>query len=488
MFREGLPMFEEQFQALFQTVQTICTRIDSTDTTERVLLRQKLSEIQELGVAWLDQWMALEEMLTDAFDKLGETVQKEQKNHSRTGLEQTVKIRYAPEPANVKLESIVFDMTNEVEVALRRGMAYFDLLMFEEATTSLEQAVPSTDEPAARLFLAASYTALGRLSDGRSQLDSIRGYLKTPILACASSEIEAVICLREGDTEGAIRSYLNALSTMPAYTDVWFNLGACYLAGNEPVAAERMLAHVLNQDKYDKEAWLLYIYALVQQRAYKEADKECVAAIEAFPDDFELMNVYSHVCKLTNQLHQGGIISHVMMKEHPLRPEGYLHASWYAFWLGDIGVVQAILKKMLTLFPNHPAGLLQFSVSEMLSPNGTQKQKLLKVPVQEPYREVLFIISGMVHSDELQILQAIQSKNLSVRKLAFYTCGTLLMKKHQYRDAMQFLLSANAMGESNYAVLAALHETALALGRKDEAQIFLDQACMAEKQDLLKCH
>jgi tetratricopeptide (TPR) repeat protein len=479
-------MFEEQFSALFQTVQTICSKIDTTDTSERVQLHEKLSRIHEMGVSWLDQWMALEEKLTDAFDKLSEN--KEQKSQSRTSLDQTLKIRYTPEPANVELESIVFDMTNETEVALRKGMAYFDLLMFEEATKSLEHAVPSTGDPAAILFLAASYTALGRLSEGRNQLETVKAFLKNASLACAASEIEAVICLREDKLEGAIRAYLDALSAMPTYSDVWFNLGACYLAAHEPIAAERMLDHVIKRDPNDKEAWLLYIYALIQQGAYKEAFLKCETACEMFPANYELMAAFSHICQVTNQIHLGRSISRSMIREHPLQAEGYLHANWYALRLTDFGEAQAILKRLLCIHPNHAIGLLQLAVSDMIDPNGTKKSNLLTMSVQEPYGGLLAIISGMMHDDQKQISQAFQSQNLSIRKLALYISGTLLMKKGEFTEAMQCLLSANALGERNFAILTSLHETALALGRTDEAQIFLDQACLAGRQDLLKCH
>ncbi len=477
-------MFEEQFSILFQTVETIQSKLDTTDSKERMLFREKLSEIHELGVSWLDQWMTLEEKLTDAMDKLGEL----KTGNSRTNFDQTVQVRYAPEPNHVQLESMIFDMTNQTEVALRRGMAYFDLLMFEEASKALEHAVPTINEPAAYLFLAASYTALGRLSEGRAQLEAVKAYLKNPTLACAASEIEAVICLREGDKEGAVRAYLDALCAMPNYTDVWFNLGACYLAISEPAAAERMLAHVLKRDPLDREAHLLRIYSFLERSSYEEALTECEDAYKKFPDYFELMAVYSYVCQMTGNLELGERISRYMLSTESMRAEGYLHASWYALNSGQYTKSQLILNKLLCMHRNHPAGLLQLAISESMNPNKTRILKLLSVSIDEPYKDLQNIISGLMHADLSRMKAACKSENLPIRKLAAYICGTTLMQSGQYTDAMEHLLLANAIGTKNFAILTALHVTALKLGRIDEARIFLDQACLAEKQYLLKCH
>jgi hypothetical protein len=83
----GQPMFEEQFSILFQTVAAILNKLATTDATEQLHLRNQLSEIHDLGVSWLDQWMALEEQLTDAYDKLD----KIKTYDSRTSRDQTIK-------------------------------------------------------------------------------------------------------------------------------------------------------------------------------------------------------------------------------------------------------------------------------------------------------------------------------------------------------------------------------------------------------------
>src|SRR5579875_3920048 len=185
-----------------------------------------------LGAQYFDHWLALDEQIHELVEQFQRDAASLKPAHAapnvpvkhsillkqpeppssprpRTGNDATIRFRGVPEPEGVMLDLAMYDMTNQAEVSLRKGMGYYELLMFDEASDLLEQSVRQVDQPAARLFLAASYAAMNQREAALFHLEAVRMMTKDLRIFCAAREIEAHLHLAENEVEGAIRCYLD---------------------------------------------------------------------------------------------------------------------------------------------------------------------------------------------------------------------------------------------------------------------------------------
>lgn len=470
-------MFDSSFALLFRAVERIGMQLEHADEDLRQFLSEELNSLYRMTSQYFDHWMALDERiraLAEAFaldidadrgveesDMVLTLDQAPASTESRTSLE-------IPWPSeNIEpalLGGIAFDLSDRAALSLRRGMAFYELLMFREASESLEEAVTEIDQPATRLYLAASYAALGQYERALIQLSLVRHTAKNAKILAACAEVEAHVHIACSRVESAIRQFLDITGTLPDYVDAWFNLGLCYLAAGDPLAAERsfLQAHRRGPDDCETLEWLATAQLMLGQP--EKAIQTCQRVLAADSRRHRALVLFSAACREIGS-HQAGLhASERMLSADPLHPAGYLHNAWYHLQAGDHGVARARLKQLLTLHRNDPQGLIQLGITAWLQGDLEQAERALLTAVSRTRdKSLVWIALGRISAQradlrqaERRFLRALRDRRRSVRRLALYSFGLCLCDAGQFASALRTLQSAQVIGESNQAIAAAI--------------------------------
>lgn len=193
------------------------------DATAREEMTDMLSALRAKAASILDAWMDVDEAIEETYAEL-----------------------FNDEPAD----------TRKGETFLRKGLGFYDLAMFEEASTALAIAVEHDDLPATRIYLALSQLAAGHVTEAWGELKLARLQSSDPLVLQAILEAETQVCVARKDWQATIHALYQLLSTDAPRGNLWFNLGVCHVHLFEFAAAGRCFTQAHAANPRDTEALL----------------------------------------------------------------------------------------------------------------------------------------------------------------------------------------------------------------------------------------
>lgn len=474
-------MFEQPFAILFEAVDQIRLQLTDADPELRSYLRDELKHVHETSASYFDYWLTLDESirtLADHFeiDLFADASIAESKHagmhepaieqppdqiasyaspegtssdighevspmlhldasslihshiNTRTGNDwaQPSRVSTLHDNQPIEMEDVAFDLTDKSACALRKGLAFYELLMFEEASMSLHEVVESWDQPVARLYLSASHAALGHYPLAVHHLSQVKKKAKEAKILCACLEIEAYIAIASGDAEQAAQCFQEIVEKFPAYTEAWYNLAMCALARGDFEQAARCLNEFCQQEQDDIEAMEWFAYALHQHGQIAQLKLVCEAALRKAPRNLNLLSITCACCRKSSAYSEGIKFSRRMIQADPMHPQGYLHLSWFSLKLADMSTACSALKKLLALHPNHPDALLQFGIVSYLCEDLLRAEKtLLQVVKCSRNTAMAWIALGRISAKqekygqaERRLFRAIRDERPAVKRLA----------------------------------------------------------------------
>ena len=498
-------MFEPGFAKLFDAVDRIRRQLETADSELRQYLTEELAQLQKLSDHYIDHWVRLDEQISELIETFDlEPWQPEVIGSVQIQFPDAKEASALTAPAKVQLpvntgtgpgpyrtldghdtqelsasilESAAFDLSDPAKVSFRKGMAYYDLLMYDEAAKSLSQAVEHIDEPVARLYLAAAHANRQRPELARKHLDAVRTSTKDTLLLCAAHEIDAQLDLMDKKVENAVGHLLQIAHAMPDYRDVWFNLGICYTFGREPTAAARAFTRALELNPDDLEAGLLLIASLLHAGEPELAQKTCTLLEDKASFHAEFMLLQSKVALALDQPVESIRLCREILALDPSIPGAWSHLAFLMLKQGHVDEAAAILKKLLTLHPSYTAGQVQLGIALVLSGDDARAERLLvQAMTRYPDKAFLWVALGKisVRRNELQkaynrFLKGMRDRRKSVKRLALYEYGMTLFADARYQEAEKYLNAALVLGPPSSAILTALGRTAERLGRPQQA-------------------
>lgn len=517
-------MFDQAFATLFRAVDRIRIQLETADPALRGLLAEELMELRQLGDAYMDHWLALDEQileLMDSYDLFSGTdisPASSQASAAQFSHEASASFPFsltlshgravtaandpshgdgvgtadtdlglAPEPhentnpALFAWPAWAFAKAEPIAAAFRKGLGYFDLLLFDDAAQSLQDVVQAAPNPIARIYLAAALAAQNRADEALSHLQRARESAQDGRLLCAANEVEAHVRFMQGDLQGAVVCLQDSAMRMPDYQDVWYNLGVCMARQSAWEQAAYALSQAVSLDPDDVDAVTLLAEVQLQNQSVEAALHVCEQALAQFPRHPQLLIVQCRAWEAAGEHERCLRMCRRLVDLHPQLWAPWRIGAWVLMRQGDYAQAATLLKKRLTFAPQDASTLLQLGIAYLLSEqyDAAEAAVLQSLP-RASDKALVWIALGRISTGRAEYakayrryLRAIRDPRKSVKRLALYYAGTALAKAGRLPEAQKHLQAALALDLPNPAMLIALGRVAERLGHRREAdQLF----------------
>lgn len=511
---EGQRLFETGFAQLFRAIDRIRIQLETADCTLRTYLAEELVSLKQLGEQYFDHWMALDDQIHELAETFGLQLQADtqdftnspSKSSAFVDSEQgcwhdaedvkrtyTIDVRASRTGASMSLsnpppawECADYDWSDILTTSFRQGMAYYDLLMFDDAARLLEAVSLKVDEPIVQLYLAAAHAANGRIERASETLNKVRARATEEKILTATYEIEAYLYCSLQQLDQALACFTEVTLRNPSYSDAWFNQGICSFHLKDYERATSAFLQTLRLEPDDVEVKQYLAATFLAAGELRSAKQICQEALQQHSSHLGVLCIYSHVLtKESGQADVDGLaICERIRYVDSKRPQGYIHAAWYHLQLGHIDQARLILKKWLSIRPNHPDGLYHYGIACLLAEDYAVAEPILHAAlIHHPDKSAIWIALGRISSEtgdyeqaHRRFLRACADPRKPIKRLSLYYHALTLMEQKRFHSAEKHLKAAAYLGPPNSAILYALSVIAGMTGRTQEANTLAEKA------------
>ncbi|MDQ0188571.1 tetratricopeptide repeat protein [Alicyclobacillus cycloheptanicus] len=522
-------MFDTAFATLFKAVDRIRLQLESAAPELRMYLAEELLELRQLGDQYMDHWLALDEQILElletydiqpvedsltltfsAEDNLGLGSTNPLPAWLGTDRAAAPDVSFAAQAApdvDASDDDVLWHLQppgeaadwgdfafldlHRVNAAFRRGMGYFDLLLFKEAAASLSEVVQSVKNPVAQIYLAAALAAQGEADEALRHLDSVRAHSSDPLFWCAANEVEAQLRVQRGELDAAIHCLEDSCERMPDYQDVWYNLGICLSKKSAWQAAAAALEQAWRLDPDDIDAATLLGFCQLQEGDVDEAARTCQALLRRYPRHPRVRFLQSRVFLAQGRPSRAVQLCRQLVDLYPEMDGPWDLLTWTLLHQGQPEEAIPVLKKRLSLMPGSHSAMLQLGVAHLLCASYERaEQAFLQCLPKSENKSLLWIALGRVSAAQRdaakahrRFLRALRDPRKEVKQLSLYYMGVTLYEANRLQEAQKYLRAALVLGPPNSAVLIALGRIADRMGRHVEANQLFTRAANVSRAD-----
>lgn len=484
-------------EEIHRAIRRIKRQLDSGMPGLRPYLMEELKTLQACAeevvadwLLWVDKIQDVVEAYADTSADLANPPHFNQSQPDELALEKELPVSgHASgenDLPNDALAAAVFDWADETMAQFRKGMAFFDLLMWERAEQTLKAVLKATDEPLVRLYLAAVLTARGAREEAHSL---VAGVLRTSTeadLQAAALEIQAQLAFESKDFALAKRALQKVCELCPDSLDAKFNLSICYLQTNEIQQGIRCLLEICATDGEDAETMLLLTQAYRKLGSTEDAYACCMKGLALSPTHPLLRLEKSRVLYEDGQVAQARAVALDLFQRDPTHEAVSAWTLWLLIHLGDFDRAVCFLKARLAISRDDPTSLLHLGVVCLLQDEPDAALRVLNRAWKTGEDKPLVALAIGVaehrlnhHGKALEWMTlACSDERKPVRRLALYQVARLLQATGQHTEADGYLKSAHHLGAPNAAILAALAESARVQGKWEEASRRLEEVSL----------
>lgn len=444
-------MFEDDCRRFKEELHRISQALKGADETQRAALSRTLRAYQTFERHMLAWWVARDEEIEAL---LGDT------DRHAPLITDTEWSASEPEEAHA------FDLAKDMGTALaseqglslfRRGMGYFELLMFEDSRLVFERLVES--DPVmniARLFLIYSCIAQNDAQCAEAHLAHLRSAVTDPLLIAAAKDAQAELYVRAKRIPEAIRELTDVVVARPRASDTWVNLAVCHAHEKQWVEALRCAQHAVSIDEADGPAWRIIGNAYAALGRLNDARN---ALIHAQP-----------LCKRDPQLDvEIGFLALRLRRTqeaeaHFLKARQFTH-TWPDAMIGlsklDLlrkqpDVACARLKALLTVQRNHVQATLHLGYAHLAKKDWKQALRVFQT-VQENAEITVLCATGMARAAcergdyaaaLKQLSHALQHASADDRADLMYELGRIHLRRGDTQRGLRNLRVALSMRPS----------------------------------------
>lgn len=501
-------MFDAPFDQLFKAVDRVRVQLETATDDLKPYLAQELACLQELGETVIDRWMTLDEHIQDLMDTYGlYNLTVHSSTHTPIEVQmasRTARHSDSPHPSETKtdthvhhnlhqeddlqtdmnLAQAVFSWSDQAVVQFRRGLAFYDLLMWDEAISALSQVLTLNPSPVVRLYVAAALAAKGQVYDALAHVREVLRETNDGQLIAAAYEIEAQVWLTEGRIERAAECFEAVTNLTPSSSDAWFNLSLARMKQNELDRACQALYMTVKQSPRDIEAHQLLVSATRAGQGPKAALKVCLEGLNFAPSDKGLRLWKSKLLFELGNAETSKAIADRLADQYPEDSSVTAWSAWISVSEGKTDEAVGLLKKHLTLHRCDGRALLQLGMTYLLAGASKDAEAVLwaALPLSSESALIWLGLSAISFeqkdyaSAQKRAIRAIHDERPAIRRLALYQYGRALQGDNRHQEAETYLRAAHLLGQPSAAILDALAESADCLGRPDEAMKRRSQA------------
>lgn len=469
---------------LFKAVDRLRRQLQTADGDLRPYLTEELFSLQRLGDQYIDYWVALDEQIHELLDMYelapeitGHQLQLHPLGHASS--------KFTPNPPiqpelGVEMEwmDAAFQTESAMETSLRKGIGYFDLLMFDQAVEFLTGVVQQANHPLGRLYLAAAYAEKRDAQLARAQLGELRRATTDGLVLSAANEIEAHLCAKDHRYDEAIRLLGQVAAHLPKYPDVWYNLGLCFAVTGQHTKAISCLTKALDLEPDDHDAG--HLLALIQLKTgQRERAKHTVSYLLAHhPRGPAVLLLKSELSILDQRYDEGLEALRQILQIDPFYTAAWAQLAKGLLHQGAAAEAIAVLKKALSLHPNNPASVVQLGIAYLFSGQIERAERCIMTSMATyADKSFLWLILGRLSTLQKdsskayrRYLRAMRDDRKPLKRLALYLYGLSLFEEGRSGEAEKYLKAAQVLGTPNTAITLLLARTAEQLGRPLEAE------------------
>ena len=314
-------LFQRQFERLYFAVRRIAGQLECADPEQRRYLCEELAALREMGSQFFDLWVAFEDQVQELFELYGGASGAEcpppaaalagsqppaadpraaarlddalPQHDARPVLQGALRAQGPAAAGHPPAEwpaadaQPLFDAAESARL-FRRGVGYFDLLMFPESHDAFRRIVDmQPDFTVARLYLALCLLARGDGEAAERQLTLVTATADEPLLAVAAREARASLYASGGRPADALRELERVIADRPEYLDAHVNAAVCAYATGQYAAAARHAGRAAELAADDASAWRLYgaaLYASGRREQARRAYRQAAALRPRHPD------------------------------------------------------------------------------------------------------------------------------------------------------------------------------------------------------------
>ncbi|WP_067935289.1 tetratricopeptide repeat protein [Alicyclobacillus kakegawensis] len=237
--------------------------------------------------------------------------------------------------------------------SLRRGLGYFDLAMYDDAISSLAQAVSSAPYSLpARLLFASALRLAGQPQAALNQVRSILAQQPDQIEYCAACEIAAQVYFQSGEFTKAVRCLNEVVAVLPDYPDTWHNLGICYgKIGDWPAAAAAFQQALELDPGPDTETACLLVQALMNLGEHEEARRVALQALQERPRHPGLLSLLWRLAVESDDWQRAQGYACKLVEAAPADAGSSIRLAFSLWHTAGPGTAVAALKKAIAVNP-----------------------------------------------------------------------------------------------------------------------------------------
>lgn len=417
-------------QQWLENVQKVLGKIKkgyaNATNTEKIQSKNRIQQIKQSCDDLLHSWAVVEDemaQLTQTYPELLET-------------EQAIEDEFVMDASTVR--------------QFREGQGYYQLTMFEQATTLFDQLMQAEpDFLLGRLYLGLCYLNQNQFASAKQQFRLVTETTHADDFISFADHMLGCIYVREKADQKASQQFAKVVKIIPDHSDAWFNLATCQyrLQRYQEAIPFFFQALSINGDDWEAMFYLSQCYYQDQQyeshtfwqsQAYEKMKHPRM--IRAIAQDYEERNQYEEALAWYHRLHA----------QDRKNRHAFQGIAWNTWMLDRKEEAYCWLKKGLTLYREDSYLLcLRFWINLQQGEMDQAEKVRQFLPDDVSDDPVWFALQSRFFSQigdyrkALNIAeQLIQQKTKEVTALGYYQKGKVLLETEQIDEALNYFQQA----------------------------------------------
>lgn len=488
MGRGAFLMFEKPFALLNRAVDRIETQLQAADSDQKRILGEELVALRNACDKFVEQWLSFEERVSELSEEYGleldgslpspelhaiqeklaalqtgdsplpmvdpeatELARSEQAEDSAVG---------QPTSGKKTGTQLVYQIGDGVSLrpreeemvrSFRRGVGYFDLLMFPEAMEEFQRVLEIDGEfLVARLYLAFGCLAQGEYDRAGRHLNEIQGREEDDFLQATIHSTYGHIFVAQEEYESALVEFEMAAKLVPDFRDIEFNIACCHYNRGRLREALSHFQRALIAEPEDWEAHRLCGLIWKQLGNRDRAYRHMARAYDLNGAHEQVILDFAHLSEQAGQTDQARALYKKALRYHPHSTTALGGLGWIKLREGDVATAVSLFKKQLSCRPNDRQGLFNLGWASYKARDFSRAERCFALLLRLNARDA-FALAGLARTWSMlekraeakeQLLQLVAMDGANEKKLGLYHLGRLAMEEESYTQALRYFNAA----------------------------------------------
>ncbi|WP_018133282.1 tetratricopeptide repeat protein [Effusibacillus pohliae] len=340
-------MFDKPFEQLFRALQRIEQQLMTAGPDEKRILREELIALRSVCDRFVEKWLSFEEKIAALSEFFGLDIDVFETPKPQAPPLPTKQADMQPVPVLPKPDE------EQMIRSFRKGLGYFDLLMFPDAIRELERVVELDQQfTVARLYLAFGYVGKREYDKAKQHLNRVAAEANDPFLLAAVHHTYGHLYAENGDFARAAEEFKQAAESMQDLRDVFFNLGVCQYNQKQyhDALASFLVALEQNPDDWEAERIVSLLWQKLgsPDKAYEHIEK----AYKLNSSNCDILVQFADLALQRGQYDLARALYNKARAFYPAAARPFGGLGWLAMREAEFGQAMLYFKKQLTLAPS----------------------------------------------------------------------------------------------------------------------------------------